>query len=95
MVEKTDNMPIWVFLAFSSIGTRKGALILVWVCAAFAIYCLPWSLFFSDQDWVAGIFLIKDWSWFGMMVPVLAWYLISLRWLDQNNGWSVAEAHNG
>jgi len=89
-VEKTDNMPIWVFLAFSSIATRKGALILIWISVIFSIYCIPWALFFSGQDWVGGIFLIDDWSWLAMMVPIILWYWMSLRWVDNNSGWEVA-----
>ena len=88
MVDKTDNMPLWVFLAFSSISTRKGALILTWVCFAFSIYCLPWVQFFPGQELVATLFLIDDWSWVAMMVPITIWYWLSLRWLDNNEGWT-------
>ena len=87
-MEKTDNMPIWVYLAFSSIATRKGALLLISACVVFSIYCIPWSLFFASQDWIVKIFLIKDWSWFAMMVPITFWYWISLRWIDNNSGWA-------
>lgn len=89
---KTTNMPLWVFLAFSSIETRKGALILIGACALFSIYCLPWPLFFDSADWVAKIFLIEDWSWVAMMVPITLWYWLSLKWLDKNDGWESAEA---
>ncbi|MCK5307921.1 MAG: hypothetical protein KAJ73_04850 [Zetaproteobacteria bacterium] len=94
-MEKTDNMPVWVFLAFSSITTRKGALVLTWVCAVFTIYCIPWPLGFTSQDWVAKIFLIEDWSWFAMMVPITFWYWLSLRWIDSNSGWENTEQDNG
>jgi hypothetical protein len=86
-MEKKDNTPLWVFLAFSSINTRKGALILIWSCIIFSLYCIPWSLFFSDQEWVAKIFLIDDWSWLAMMVPMIVWYWLSLRWVDKNTAW--------
>ena len=86
-MEKTEDMPIWVFLAFSSITTRKGALLLIFACAAFTIYCIPWGLFFPDQDWVIKIFLIEDWSWVAMMVPITFWYWLSLRWVDNNSEW--------
>ena len=49
-MEKTDNTALWVFLAFSSIETRKGATRLIWASVFFTIYCLPWPLFFSTQD---------------------------------------------
>jgi hypothetical protein len=81
-------MPIWVYLAFSSISTRKGALILIWVSVVSTIYCLPWSRFITPHDLVNKIFLIDDWSWFAMMVPVTFWYWISLKWIDKNSGWA-------
>ena len=94
-MEKKDNMPIWVFLAFSSIATRKGAMILIWVCVLFTIYCIPWSLLFAGNDWVVKIFLIDDWSWLAMMVPILLWYWLSLRWVDNNSGWDNSEQDEG
>jgi len=93
-MEKTDNTPIWVFLAFSSIATRKGALLLIRASGVFTIYCIPWPLFFTDQSWVAKVFLINDWSWFAMMVPVTAWYWISLKWVDKNSAWENAGLDN-
>jgi hypothetical protein len=90
-MEKTDNMPFWVFLAYSSITTRKGALRLIQACAAFTVYCIPWALFFTDQEWVGKIFLIEDWSWLAMMVPITFWYWMSLRWLDNNSGWETVQ----
>lgn len=86
-MEKKDNMPLWVFLAFSSINTRKGALILIWSCIVFSIYCIPWVKFFADQEWVSKIFLIDDWSWIAMIVPMIIWYWLSLRWIDKNAVW--------
>jgi len=86
-MEKKDNMPLWVFLAFSSINTRKGALILIWGCVVFSFYCIPWVKFFADQEWVRKIFLIDDWSWIAMMVPMVIWYCLSLRWVDKNAVW--------
>jgi hypothetical protein len=55
---KTDATPLWVFLAFSSIETRKGALILIWSSLVFSFYCLPWANFFSGNEWVGKLFLI-------------------------------------
>ena len=85
-MEKSKNMPLWVFLAFSSIETRKAALILVWCCILFSIYCIPWPLLFN-ADIIKTVFLIDDWSWIAMMIPIVLWYWISLRWVDKNNGW--------
>lgn len=89
-MEKTDNMPIWVYLAFSSIKTRKAALILIWACAIFTVYCIPWPLFAAEQTWVSKVFLIDDWSWVAMMVPITFWYWVSLKWVDRHSGWESA-----
>ncbi len=88
-MEKKDETPLWVFLAFSSINTRKGALILIWSCVVFSLYCIPWVKFFADQQWVSKIFLIDDWSWLAMMIPMIIWYWLSLRWADKNNAWDA------
>ena len=78
-----------MFLAFSAIESRKGALILIWACAIFTLYCLPWNQIFSESlgDMGKQIFLIDDWSWAGMMVPITIWYIASLKWMDLHDGW--------
>jgi hypothetical protein len=86
-VEKTDNIPMWVYLAFSSITARKGALILIWSSLAFSLYCIPWDHLFPAQQWVGRVFLIDGWSWFAMMIPVTAWYWLALRWMDRRALW--------
>tara|TARA_R110002153_G_scaffold107109_4_gene246890 strand:+ start:57289 stop:57582 length:294 start_codon:yes stop_codon:yes gene_type:complete len=87
-MEKTDNMPIWVYLAFSSITTRKGALLLILSSIVFSLYCIPWSLFFVNHPWVGYVFLIDNWSWVAMMSPLPVWYWISLMWVDRHIGWA-------
>ena len=87
-MEKTDKTPLWVFLAFSSISTRKGALVLIWASALFTLYTIPWAGLLTGHDWVARLFLIEDWSWFAMMVPITFWYWLSLKWIDKNTGWT-------
>ncbi len=91
-MEKTAHMPIWVYLAFSSINTRKAALLLIAACAVFTAYCIPWSVLVTDRDWVGKFFLIDDWSWFAMMVPVTIWYWFSLKWADRHAAWAVADS---
>lgn len=86
-MEKKDNTPMWVFLAFSSINTRKGALILIWCSVIFTMYCFPFSLFFTEPAWVKQVFLIDDWSWLAMMAPMVIWYYLCLRWMDKNKEW--------
>ena len=90
-MEKTDNTPLWVFLAFSSSHTRVGAVRLIWASVIFTVYCFPWPLFISTQDLFFNKILIEDWSWLGMMVPIVVWYWLSLRWADTHSGWDSAE----
>ncbi|MDP2179718.1 MAG: hypothetical protein Q8K19_14560 [Methylicorpusculum sp.] len=87
-MQKTDKTPLWVFLTFSSIETRKGALILVWSSLLFSLYCVPWVEWFHEVEWVKLLFLIDDWSWVAMMLPMTFWYWLSLRWVDKHLGWS-------
>lgn len=94
-MEKTNNMPLWVFLAFSSINTRKGALALIWACVVFSLYCIPWPALFANRGWIAKLFLIDDWSWVAMMIPITFWYWISLRWVDHHSGWPDTDQDSG
>ncbi|MEJ2620636.1 MAG: hypothetical protein P8163_10340 [Candidatus Thiodiazotropha sp.] len=86
-MKKDENIPVWVFLAFSSINTRKAALWLVWSCFVFTVYCMPWSALLPGQEWAKVVFIVEDWSWFVMMIPLTAWYWMSLRWVDRNSRW--------
>jgi hypothetical protein len=86
-MKKTSSTPFWVFLAYANIETRKGALILLWSSIAFSFYCIPWPNYFNGDGWVAKLFLIDDWSWFAMMLPMTAWYWLSLKWMDKNGSW--------
>jgi len=90
-MEKTENMPLWVYLAFSSIRTRTGALLLLASSALFTAYCVPWSLLFTQQHWIGKIFLLDDWIWFAMMIPITLWYWLGIRWIDRNAAWAVAD----
>ena len=86
---KTKNTPLWVFLAFSAIETRKGALLLIWSCVAFSIYCIPWVLLLGETlgEFGKQVLLIDDWEWLAMMIPLTLWYFISLIWMDKHGGW--------
>ncbi len=88
-MQKTDKTPLWVFLAFSSIETRRGALILLWSSLLFTVYCIPWVTLLEGNEWVETLFLIDDWSWVAMMLPMSVWYWLCLRWIDKNNGWVI------
>lgn len=86
-MQKTDKTPLWVYLAFSMIERRKEALWLIWACVIFTLYCVPWAQLPIAQPWFAKVFLIEDWSWAAMMVPITLWYWLSLRWADANAVW--------
>ena len=90
-MQKTEKIPLWVFLALSSIETRRGALWLICSSVVFTVYCVPWVMYFKDQAWVVELFLIEDWEWFAMMLPMTAWYWLSMRWVDKNGGWNTAK----
>jgi hypothetical protein len=86
-----SKMPLWVALAYSSIRSRKLALYLVYGCAAFTAYCIPWTRFYGSQTWLEQAFLIDDWSWFAIMVPTTLWYWLGMRWIDSNQAWESSE----
>jgi hypothetical protein len=86
-MQKDIKIPIWVLLAFSSIHKRKHALWLIAATVLFALYCIPWGILFTSQPVVSQLFLIEDWSWFAMMVPISIWYLLCLWWMDRNAAW--------
>lgn len=86
-MEQTKKMPIWVLLAFSNIEKRKSALMLIAACAVFTLYCIPFPLFFENNEMIKTLFLIDDWSWIAMMAPMTLWYFLSLKWMDKNAKW--------
>ena len=80
---------MWVFLAFSSINKRKWAVWMIWSCVLFTIYCVPWPLFFENQEFIHKICPIENWFWFALMVPLTFWYWLSLKWMDDNRAWNA------
>ena len=86
-MKKTDATPLWVFLAFYSIESRKGALILVWSSLVFSLYCIPWINYFNVDGRVGRLLLVNDWIWFASMLAMTIWYWLSLKWIDKNGGW--------
>lgn len=87
-MQKDKGMPMWVFLALSNIETRRGALALIWSSLIFTLYCIPWVQYFKETPWVDMLFLIDDWEWFAMMLPMTIWYWLSMKWVDKKRGWS-------
>ncbi len=88
-MHNTNKRPLWVHLAFSGISRRRTALWLTWGCALFTLYCLPWAELLPGPDWLARLFLVHDWSWFAMMVPMTGWYWLGLRWMDRHRAWAT------
>ena len=90
-MEKTPKIPLWVFLAFNAIETRKGALILISCCALFAVLCIPaLNVVLANKVGIPADYQLKDdWSWFLMMVPMTGWYVAALWWSDKNDAWSA------
>ncbi len=82
----TKKIPLWVLMAFSSIHKRKHALYLIWACILFTLYCLP-LVTFTNNEIISTLFLIDDWSWIAIMIPICLWYILCLRWMDNNNAW--------
>lgn len=84
--QTTVKMPFWVLLAFSALHKRKHALMLISASILFTFYSFPWVNFFENEI-VEKLFLIDDWSWIAMMIPICIWYILSLRWMDKNSAW--------
>jgi hypothetical protein len=42
---------------------------------------------FESPPWIEKIFLIDDWSWVVMMLPVIVWYILSFRWMKNHSAW--------
>lgn len=87
-MQKTDKTPLWVFLAYSSIETRRGAWLLIISCILFTAYCVPWASLFPENALLGKVFLLEDWEWFAMMIPFTLWYYLALRWADKHQAWS-------
>lgn len=85
-MKQIDKTPLWVTLVYANVPTRKMALIMVIFCAVFTFYSVPWVQF-SKNAMVAKLFLIDDWSWVAMMIPMTIWYWLGLKWVDKNAGW--------
>jgi hypothetical protein len=83
-MKKQNNTPRWVYLAFANVETRRGAYMLIWCNVLCSLYCIPWSKYFGGMDLVGKIFLIDNWYWFALMVPITVWYVLGLKWIDRN-----------
>lgn len=75
-MQRSNNMPLWVFLGLMNVETRKGAQILVTLMIIFAFASIPLSWY------------LADWSWAAMILPMGLWYWLCLRWADKNAIWA-------
>lgn len=87
-MEKRDNTPLWVSLAWANVQTRKGALVLVWCNILCCFYCIPWSRYFPEPAWLGKVFIIERWIWFALMVAITLWYWASFVWADRHGLWA-------
>lgn len=77
-MQRTSDMPLWVFLGLANINTRKGAMWLFQACFLFSLASIPLSYY------------LDDWSWVAFMFPCSLWYWLCIRWMDNNAAWSRA-----
>jgi hypothetical protein len=87
-MEESPARPLWVDLVFSVIQKRKHALWLIGASVVFSVYCFPWPKFIVEDHPLVGLLLADDWSWLALMIPVLVWYLLALRWMDKASAWA-------
>jgi hypothetical protein len=90
-MKRQENTPMWVYLAFASVETRRGAFLMFWLNALCCLYCIPWSQY-TNAPWVGKMFIIDNWVWLIMMVAITLWYWLSLKWTDRHNVWSEINA---
>ena len=86
-MEQRSPRPLWVDLVFSVIDKRKHALLLIGASALFTLYCVPWVKLIGPEHPVAGLLLADDWTWLALMIPVMVWYGLALRWMDKAGAW--------
>ena len=87
-MKKTDNTPVWVHLLFAGVETRRGALWMIRCNILCCLYCIPWSQYIADVNWIRKIFFIEGWLWFAVMAAITLWYRAALKWIDRNHAWS-------
>jgi hypothetical protein len=93
-MKRTDNMPIWVTPHFRVPQPENGFVADVGLCGVVCSgSCIPSRLVLPGRAWVMQLFLINDWSWFAMMLPITFWYWLSVRWIDNHSGWLETSQH--
>jgi hypothetical protein len=85
-MKQMDNTPLWVRLAWDAVPTRKIAMWIIISCVAFTLYCVPW-VSYTANPLIKKLFLIDNWWWSAPMLPLMLWYWLSMKWVDQHDGW--------
>lgn len=75
-MERSNSMPLWVFLGLMNVETRKGARILVYLMILVSVLSIPASLYYAD------------WTWAATLLPMGLWYWLCLRWADKHAIWT-------
>lgn len=86
-MERKDGMPWWVLIALSNFETRKGAMNLVYACAAFVVLFIPFPYITAAMPY------FDEWTWFeaieysSMSLLMTAYYYKAVLWVDENSSW--------
>jgi hypothetical protein len=94
-MKKQDDTPTWGFLAFASVKTRRGGLMMVGLNALSCLYCIPWSHYAGNATWVAKVFIVHNWYWLPVMIAITAWYGLGFQWINRHDAWSDADSEKG
>jgi hypothetical protein len=71
--------PLWVRIALLDVGSRKTAINFSWVAATVAAY----SFFLAMWKQVP----LLGFALGAPVLAVVAWYRLSIRWMDRNDAW--------
>ena len=68
--------PVWVKVGLWGVPGRAGAWSFFWLSIAIAVACIAYG--FQDRRFF----------WGGLLVFAALWYYLSIRWVDQHDGWA-------
>jgi hypothetical protein len=77
-MNKTEEMPLLVYLGLLGISSRSTALGFFWLCVALTVASAACS--FVEHRWLGGVIA------FGLAA---AWYLYAVRWVDKHSSWKT------
>lgn len=79
-MERTDEMPEWVYLGLWGLNSRIAALSFMWICAVVGSVSLV----------ATGRYPMAQWG--AYMLLAVPWYWLSIRWVDQHGSWTRTES---